>query len=88
MQIDLKKRHIETEKKFYTKMNKKRSFLISLIFAGTGSIFLYIQYWLTECSAEINLRLWTLAVAILFSALTLAGYLVFEYERKKYTEKK
>ena len=88
MQIDFKKRHIETEKKFYKRMNKKRLFLLSLIIAGAGSLFLYVQYWLAECSKTIELWLWTLVVGILFIALTLIGYFVFEYERKKYTEKK
>ena len=88
MRIDLKKRHIENEKKFYTRMNKKRSFLLSSVFAGTGFFFLYVQYWLAECSTAIDLWLWTLVVGILFFALTLIGYFVFEYERKKYTEKK
>ena len=86
MRLDLKKRHIETEKKFYTRMNKKRSFLLSSVLVGTGSIFLYIQYWLVECSTVIDLWLWTLFVGILFFSLTSVGYFVFEYERKKYTE--
>ena len=88
MQIDFKKRHMETEKKFYKRMNKKRLFLLSLVIAGAGSLFLYVQYWLAECSKIIELWLWTLAIGILFIVLTLIGYFVFEYERKKYTEKK
>jgi len=87
MRIDLKKRHIETEKKFYARMDKKRLFLLSSIIAGIGSLFLYIQYWLVECSSITNFWLWTLMVIILFFALTLIGYFVFKYEREKYTEK-
>ena len=87
MRKDLIKRHIETEMKFYKKMNKKRLFLLSSIFAGIGSFLLYIQYWLTECSPITELWLWTLLVSILFFTLTLIGYFVFEYERKKYIKK-
>jgi len=87
MQIDYKKRHIETEKIFYKKMNKQKTFLLTLAIVGLGSFFLYIQYWSIDRCRAIELWFWTLIVGILFVALTLIGYFVFEYERKKYTEK-
>ena len=86
MQIDYKKRHIETEKKFYKKMNKTKTFLLTLVIVGFGSLFLYIQYWSIEHSGAMELWSWTLIVGFLFAALTLIGYSVFEYERKKYIE--
>ena len=85
METDFKKRHIETEKKFYKIMNKKRLFLLSLLIAGAGCIFLYVQYWLIKCCKTIELWIWTLTVGILFTILTLIGYVVFEHDRKKYT---
>jgi hypothetical protein len=88
MREDLNKRHIETEKKFYSIMNKKRSLLLSSIFAGIGSIILYIQYWQVKCNKITDLWLWILMVGIIFIALTLVGYFIFEYERVKYTEKR
>jgi hypothetical protein len=86
METDFKKRHIETEKKFYKIMNKKRLFLLSLIFAGAGSVFLYVQYWLIKCCKTVELWIWTLAVGILFIILTITGYFIFERDRKKYTQ--
>ena len=76
--------HIETEKKFYQKMNKKKSFLITLVIVGVGSLFLYNQFWSIEHSETIELWVWTLIVGILFVSETLIGYSVFENERKKY----
>ena len=87
MQIDYSKRHIETEKKFYQKMNKQKTFLLTLVIVGLGSFFLYIQYWSIEHSKAVELWLWTLIVGILFVFQTLIGHSLFEYERKKYTEK-
>ena len=87
MRIDYKKRHIETEKRFYQKMDKQKTFLLTLVIVGLGSFFLYIQYWSIGYSDSIDLVIWTLIVGILFVALTVIGYSVFEYERKKYTEK-
>jgi len=87
MHIDYKKRHIETEKRFYNKMNKQKTFLITLIIVGLGSFFLYIQYWSMEYSRCIDLILWTLIVGIIFVSQTFAGYSLFEYERKKYLGK-
>jgi len=87
MQIDYKKRHIETEKRFYQKMNRQKTFLLTLAIVGLGSFFLYIQYWSIDHCRAMELWLWTLIVVILFFALTLIGYSVFEHERKKYTEK-
>jgi len=87
MQIDYKKRHIETEKRFYQKMNRQKTFLLTLAIVGVGSFFLYIQYWSIDRCMAIELWFWTLIVGILFVTLTLIGYSVFEYERKKYTEK-
>ena len=87
MRIDYKKRHIETEKRFYQKMNSKKTLLLTLVIVGLGSFFLYIQYWSIDCCEAIELWLWTLIVGILFVVLTLIGYSMFEYERKKYTEK-
>lgn len=87
MQIDYKKRHIETEKRFYQKMNRQKTLLLTLAIVGLGSFFLYIQYWSIDRCRAIELWFWTLIVGILFVALTLIGYFVFEHERKKYTEK-
>lgn len=87
MKIDYNKRHIETEKNFYKKMNKKRSFLLSLAIAGIGYIFLCIRCWQIGVSGTIQELVWVISVAVLFVALTFIGYFVFEYERKKYTEK-
>ncbi len=87
MQIDYKKRHIETEKRFYQKMNKQKTFLLTLAIVGLGSFFFYIQYWSIDFPGAIELWLWTLIVGILFVALTLIGHYMFEYERKKWTEK-
>ena len=87
MRIDYQKRHIETEKRFYSLMNSKKTFILTLIIVGLGSFFLYIQYWSIDCHRAIELWFWTLIVVILFVALTLIGYSMFEYERKKYTEK-
>jgi hypothetical protein len=84
MQIDYKKKHIETEKKFYQKMDKTKTFLLTLIIVGVGCLFLYIQYWSIEQYGEMGLWIWTLVVGILFLILTLIGYSMFEYERKKY----
>ena len=87
MRIDYKKRHIETEKRFYQKMNRQKTFLLTLAIVGLGSFFLYIQYWSIDHCRAMELCLWTLIGVILFFALTLIGYSVFEHERKKYTEK-
>ena len=87
MQIDYKKRHIETERRFYKKMNKKKTFLLTLVIVGLGLFFLYIQYWSIEHSDAMELFLWTLIVCILFVSETLIGYSIFEHERKKYIEK-
>ena len=87
MKIDYNKRHIETEKNFYKKMNKKRSFLLSLAIAGIGYIFLCIRCWEIGVFGTIQELLWVITVAVLFVALTFIGYFVFEYERKKWTRK-
>ena len=87
MQIDYKRRHIETERRFYKKMNKKKTFLLTLVIVGLGLFFLYIQYWSIEHSDSIDLVIWTLIVGILFVSQTLIGHSLFEYERKKYIEK-
>ena len=87
MKVDYNKRYIETEKNFCKKMNKKRSFLLSLAIAGIGYIFLCIRCWEIGVSGTIQELLWVITVAVLFVALTFIGYFVFEYERKKWTEK-
>jgi len=87
MHIDYKKRHIETEKRFYQKMNKQKTFLLTLIIVGLGSLFLYYQYWTINYSESINLVIWTLIVSILFVSQTMIGHFIFEHERKKYIEK-
>ena len=87
MKMDYNKRHIETEKKFYKKMNKKRSFLLSLAIAGIGYIFLIIRCWSIGVSGTIQELAWVIAVVVLFVDLTVIGYFVFEHERKKWTEK-
>lgn len=85
MQIDYKKRHIETEKKFYMKMNKQKTFLLTLLIVGLGSFFLYIQYWSIKHNNPIDLVTWTLIVGILFVSQIFVGHSIFEYERKKYS---
>ncbi len=85
MQIDYKKRHIETEKRFYKIMNRQKTFLLTLAIVGLGSLFLYYQYWIIDHSNTINLVIWTLFVSILFVSQTIIGHSIFEHERKKYT---
>jgi uncharacterized Tic20 family protein len=87
MKIDYNKIHIETEKNFYKKMNKRKSFLLSLAIIGIGCIFLCIRCWQIGVSGTIQELIWVISVAVLFVILTFIGYFVFEYERKKYTEK-
>jgi RsiW-degrading membrane proteinase PrsW (M82 family) len=87
MQIDYKKRHIETEKRFYQIMNRQKTFLLTVIIVGLGSFFLYYQYWKIDHSNSINLVIWTLFVGIIFVSQTMIGYSIFEHERKKYIEK-
>ena len=87
MQIDYKKRHIETEKRFYQKMNRQKTFLLTLAIVGFGSFFLYTQYWSIDGCRPIELWLWTLIVGLLFVSLTLIGHYMFEYERKKWIVK-
>ena len=87
MWIDLEKTHIETEKRFYKKMNKQKSFLLSLIIVGLGSFYLYFQYWQVEHLGTMEFLFWTLFLGVLFVSQTLIGYFVFEYERKKYIGK-
>jgi hypothetical protein len=86
VQIDYKKRHIETEKKFYMKMNQRRTFLLTILIVGIGLFYLYIQYWSIKQFEGIRLFLWSLLIVILFVVETLIGYSIFEYERKKYIE--
>jgi hypothetical protein len=85
MQMDYNKKHIETEKKFYKKMNKQKTFLLTLLISGTGSFFLYSRYWSINSCKVIDLSIWTLIVVILFVFQVLIGNSIFEYERKKYT---
>ena len=79
--------HKLVERNFYKKMNKKRSFLLSLVIAGIGYIFLCIRCWSIGISGVIQELFWLLSVAILFVVLTFSGFLIFEYERKKWTAK-
>ena len=85
MQMYYNKKHIETEKKFYKKMNKQKTFLLTLLIAGAGSFFLYSRYWSINGCKVIDLSIWTLIVGILFVSQVLIGHSIFEYERKKYT---
>ena len=86
MHTDYKNRHIETEKKFYMKMNQKRTMLLTILIVGMGLFYLYIQYWSIKQIEEIGLFLWSLIIVILFVVETIIGYSIFEYERKKYIE--
>jgi hypothetical protein len=79
--------HELVERKFYRKMNKKRSFLLSLVIVGTGYTFLCIRCWSIGISGAIQELLWMIFVAVLFVALTFIGYFVFEHERKKWAAK-
>ena len=88
MKVDYNQRHIETEKKFYKKMNKKRSFILSLIITGIGYIFLIAYSWSVGACRVILEFIWMVFVAIMFIALTFIGYYVFERERIKWTSKK
>ena len=85
MKIGHEKRHIETEKKFYHIMNKKKTFLLTLAIVGLGSIFLYTQH--LSIKKPMDLLIWTLIVFILFTVQTMIGYNLFECERKKYIDK-
>ena len=85
MTMDYKKRHIETETKFYSKMNKKRSFLLSLFIVGIGYIFLAIRFWSIGFCGGIKELLWLFTMIILFVVLIYLGFLIFEHERKKWT---
>jgi fatty acid desaturase len=85
MKMDYNKRHIETEKKFYKKMSKKRSFLLSFGIASIGYIFLIIRCWITGVHGTIEELIWVITVAVLFVELTFIGYYYFEHERKKWT---
>ena len=84
MQLDYNKKHIETEKRFYQKMDKQKTFLLTLLIVGVGSFFLYSQYWSISGYKVMDLSIWTLIVVILFVSQVLVGHYIFEYERKKY----
>ena len=84
MHIEYKKTHIETEIKFYTKMNQRRTFLLTTLIVGIGLFYLYIQYWSIKQFEGIGLFLWSLLIVILFVVESIIGYSIFEYERKKY----
>lgn len=83
----MRKDHEEVERNFYKKMNKKRSFLLSLLIVGIGYIFLCYRCWSIGISGAIQELIWILFVIILFVGLTFAGYFLFEYERKRWTAK-
>ena len=85
MKIDYEKRHIETEKKFYQIMNKRKTFLLTLAIVGLGSFFLYTQHW--SIKKPMDLLIWTSIVGILFAVQTIIGYNLFECEREKYIDK-
>jgi len=84
--MNYKKRHIETEKKFYKRINKKGTFLLTVLIVGTGLFYIFIQYWSIKQFEAIGLVLWSLIIGSLFLSETIIGYLIFEYERKKYIE--
>ena len=84
MHMDYNKKHIETEKRFYRKMDKQKTFLLTLLIVGTGSFFLYSRYWSISGYKVMDLSIWTLIVGILFVSQVLVGHYIFEYERKKY----
>ena len=86
LRIYYKKRHIETEKKFYKNINQKGTFLLTILIVGIGLFYLYIQYWSIKQFEAIGLFLWSLLIGILFVIETIIGYSIFEYERKKYIE--
>ena len=85
MKVDYNKRHIETEKNFYKKMSKKRSFLLSFGIAVIGYIFLIMRCWQLGVHGTIQELIWVITVAVLFVELTFIGYFLFERERKKWT---
>jgi hypothetical protein len=85
MQITNNKRHIETEKKFYKIMNKKRTFLLTLFIVGIGTLLLLYQIWLFNNLNSINSIYWLSFIVILFISQLLIGQFIFEIERKKYT---
>jgi hypothetical protein len=84
MQLDYNKKHIETEKRFYNKMDKKKTFLLTFLIVGAGSFFLYSRYWSISGFKVVDLSIWTLIVGILFVFQVFVGHYIFEYERKKY----
>ena len=77
---------IETEKKFYQKLDKTKTFLLTAVIVGMGSLILFFQYWSIDSVTRIDLWIWTLIVGILFTILTIIGHLIFEHERKKYVK--
>jgi len=87
MITNYQKKHIETEKKFYKKMNKKRSFLSSLLIVGIGYIILCYRCLSIGISGEMHEIICILFMAVIFVVLTFSGYFVFEYERKRWTVK-
>lgn len=84
MHTDYKKRHINTEKRFYKKINKQKNFVITLAIAGLGSTLLFVQHLAIDKYKRIDLAIWTLIVVTLFFCQMLIGYSIFENERKKY----
>ena len=87
MKVDYNKRHIETERNFYKKMNKKRSFLLSLFIVAVGYIILCYRCWSIGISGAVQELIWMIFVAVIFIGLTFAGYFLFEFERKRWTVK-
>jgi len=85
MQIDYNKRHVETEKKFYKIMDKKRTFILTIFIVGIGTFFLLLQVFTYQNLKSIDKIIWIFFIIILFFSQILIGQLIFEYERKKYT---
>jgi len=85
MKIGHEKRHIETEKKIYQIMDKRKTFLLTLAIVGLGSFFLYIRHW--SIKKPMDSLIWTSIVGIIFVVQTIMGYNLFECERKKYIDK-
>ena len=84
MHIDYKKRHIETEKKFYRIMDKKRTLVLTIFIVSIGIFFLLFKVFSYENLKLIEKIFWIFFIIILFFFQTFIGQLIFKNERKKY----
>jgi hypothetical protein len=84
MLTDLQRRHLETERRFYKSMNKKRSFFLSFVIVLAGFLVLYYSLLRFDSGNIINSWLLFLFVGSLLVVETMIAYYLFEYHRRKY----